>query len=771
MPWSPEKRAKYDAERKRASAARQAVKSRALAAVADYGANLDARNKALKTPTPRPFVAIDSEGVSFGPLIPVGDGTAQKQRTIFWGAATAESQPVWLCPHLAGDADPFCHSELILDWLCALPMSFGPKAIYVWFGSSYDASQIFADMPYEKAWEIQNGKPWRDKDAPDSRKRLGRYVIWKGFAISYLKQKFLRIGRLRNANRPRDPKTGKFEFLAQVTIYDVFGFFQTSFLNAAKSIPGSMTEAEAAIIEDGKKLRGEFQLSSIGSILKYTEAELHVLARMMESLRETLEDLDLKFSRWQGAGTIAATMFRQEKVKEHFWPVLTDRLPLEQEMAHRAFFGGRIETMKQGFHPGALYSYDVRSAYPFNQADLPSMAGGTFRQVQNVSRETVESANILSMFEIDFHCDVCLEGALSVNLIGGAIPGPAFYPLPYRDHKGRITFPPRARGVYMQREAACAYAWRDYWTAHFRKKGYDLACSIEIRQAMIFHPANDEKPFAFLRAYYDERRAIKEREKRTGVYDLTEKVIKLGVNSAYGKTAQSVGAAGRAPGTASPWYAAAITAGTRAQLIRAAMSIPPGSIVAFMTDGIISTRPLDVIEGEELGAWEAKKIPNGGMFFQPGVYILGAKPKHRGVKPDMLNEPVVDWLTRNCRDAWARGEPSFSSPYRYYMTLGAALASPERWQLCGHWVDARRELRLDNLGFKRLAPAFSKDKKARAEKLIDTTPAPAYFFDGGIEGTDFPLSALYMPEWLDINAGLENELAQLNEEISLAREE
>jgi hypothetical protein len=59
----------------------------------------------------RKFVAIDSEGVSFGEKIEMENGDlAQKQRTIFWGAASEDSEPDWL------DGNPYCTSIEIIEW-------------------------------------------------------------------------------------------------------------------------------------------------------------------------------------------------------------------------------------------------------------------------------------------------------------------------------------------------------------------------------------------------------------------------------------------------------------------------------------------------------------------------------------------------------------------------------------------------------------------------------------------------------------------------------
>jgi hypothetical protein len=52
-------------------------------------------------------------------------------------------------------------------------------------------------------------------------------VLWKGYAISYVKGKSLDVWRLADPEKPYRGK--KLHTSAHIRIYDVFGFFQSSF--------------------------------------------------------------------------------------------------------------------------------------------------------------------------------------------------------------------------------------------------------------------------------------------------------------------------------------------------------------------------------------------------------------------------------------------------------------------------------------------------------------------------------------------------------------
>jgi hypothetical protein len=102
----------------------------------------------------------------------------------------------------------------------------------------------------------------------------------------------------------------------------------------------------------------------------------------------------------------------------------------------------------------------------------------------------------------------------------------------------------------------------------------------------------------------------------------------------------------KAPPTANLFYAAATTANCRRRLVKAALR-DPHSVVAFMTDGIVTDRKLEglpnvINEGEEsrLGDWEYAPV-DGGTFLHAGVYSMRKAGKEltktRGVDPKRVS--------------------------------------------------------------------------------------------------------------------------------------
>ena len=118
----------------------------------------------------------------------------------------------------------------------------------------------------------------------------------------------------------------------------------------------------------------------------------------------------------------------------------------QQTAAHHAYYGGRIELLKQGFLENcSLHVYDnIASAYPTAMVDFPSLAGGEWINRTGAEppadslselRAAVEAACCMSMFKIRFQFPTYEKYDPDARK-AVFIP---FYPLPYRDKRGGIS--------------------------------------------------------------------------------------------------------------------------------------------------------------------------------------------------------------------------------------------------------------------------------------------------------------------------------------------
>ena len=764
----------------------------------------------------RPFVAIDSEGQNYLGSDILYDGVRYPRHdTYLWGAASDDGRPPsWLMAAETSGLDKRpLDAVQILDWLLSLPEQFGP-AVYAIFSGGYDITQILKHLPYEKAWQIEKRETYSDQK--DKRRRVAHSpVLWKGSAISYVKGKSFDVWRLADPDRPYCGK--KLHTTAHIRVYDVFGFFQSSFSAVVDSMVGSgrATMDEAEFIAAMKGRRDQFAHEDIERIKAYTTLELRLLARMMGDLRTGFEETGLHLRHWHGAGASASALIESQKLKMHYGrDIAASDISPQQHAAHHAYYGGRIELLKQGFIASAsLHVYDIASAYPAAMVDFPSLASGEWISKPGSAitkgslselRAAVEAASCVSMFKIRFQFptyeryDPDARKAVFIP----------FYPLPYRDKRGGNLFPASGYGWYNREEVLGAISWLERFVPDYprpRNKHQQMTV-FEIGEAWIFEPGQEGRvnqgPFDFVRDRFAQRRTIKEEADRAGRYDIREKAIKLSLNSIYGKLAQSVGGDGEAPSVANPYYAAATTAYCRRRLIEAAL-VDPHAIVFFATDGIVSTRPLNGLarvrkHGDvvDLGDWEYFEA-DSGLFVMPGVYTYGKvvydetgartiKPvtKIRGgdAKKYGAKLKANQWLIENVLAAWRtpfdphnpKQFPRIVAPYQKYITAGNALASRHRWKLAGRWTArpgeagaGTREINVHSVGNKReLTPdevcwpdyvSLPGREARRCNGLIRTVPAL---------DNDRALSRPRMPEWLDERIGEKVEDQEEQEEIS-----
>ena len=373
----------------------------------------------------RRFVAIDAEGQNYSSADILYDGVRYAQHgTYLWGAAADDGQPPhWLLsPETRGiDKKPLGAIE-ILDWLLDLPRKFG-RAVWAMFSFGYDVAQILRHLPFRTAWEIEKRETY--PDANGNTRPIGHApVFWKGYAISYAKGKSIDIWRLADPDKPWLPpaRAGGKKRLnksAHSRIFDVFAFFQSSFSAVTDSMAesGRATKDEADYMRVMKGLRDQFATVPIEEIKTYTTLELRLLARMMADLRNGFDETGLHLRGWHGAGAAASALIESQKLKVHYGEdIAASDISPQQDAAHHAYFGGRIELLKQGYMEGAsLHVYDIASAYPAAMVEFPSLASGEWANKQGNEfasgtlselRAVVEAASCVSMFKIRYQFPV-----------------------------------------------------------------------------------------------------------------------------------------------------------------------------------------------------------------------------------------------------------------------------------------------------------------------------------------------------------------------------
>jgi hypothetical protein len=439
-----------------------------------------------------------------------------------------------------------------------------------------------------------------------------------------------------------------------VEINECGPFFQCSFVKAITDWETGTPE-ERAMIRVNKLRRSEFD--TIGPVeIEYNRMECRHLEELMNKFRDVCQGSGYMPSRWQGPGYLATDMFRQRgipKRKEY-------GLDVEfQEYANHGYYGGRFELFKIGTVRD-VREYDINSAYPYAMLSLPCLMHGAW----NYRKGTPD------------------PGALFVANVRFGHRDTAVCNLPVRDEKsGTISWPSFGGGWYWSTEIAAALRtgktyiaeWRDYWQ-------YDKRC--------------DCRPFDWVKDVYAERKRI---GKGTKGY-----VLKLGLNSLYGKCAQSIGSAPYA----NPCWAGLITAHCRAALIDAYSRIDPRQLVMLATDGIYTICDLPWLDcGEQLGQWESK-LHREMFLVQPGVYFSSEaieRPKTRGAPMALMIEyeqifrdHFAHWLRNPPRDMLGliTTFPSVELPLTVFVGMKLAQAWRKPF-LAGKWLGTTRKIGFD----------------------------------------------------------------------------
>lgn len=382
--------------------------------------------------------------------------------------------------------------------------------------------------------------------------------------------------------------------------YDVFSFFATNFINVVKTMLGEDRISKKLI--EGKLARGTFEHWDINDLIAYNDEELVLLVEVMNKLRKALIDVDVRLTEWYGPGAIAKYWFKKYDVKQPQIPATASLYRALQS----SYYGGRFEQIQLGKFD-KVYEYDIRSAYPSVMATMP-----TFKEWKRVKGY---NKNKYSIWHVTFD----LRKYLSDGYRGAL-------PLPVRSKEGYICFPAMGKGWYWQHELQLVH---DFFPD----------AKLTIHEGYVAS-TDDDLPFAWVQDLYDYRIKLKKEG------NLSHYAIKVGLNSLYGKTAQTVGS----NIYHSLAWAGYITSSTRVKIARAAHSTNPENIIGFATDALFTTKSLDLPLSEDLGDWE-EQFFESSIFFQSGVYRLVngkvVNDRYRGVPLRQGIDDLISQLQRN----------------------------------------------------------------------------------------------------------------------------
>lgn len=485
-----------------------------------------------------------------------------------------------------------------LDFLLSLP----PQTIKVGFSFDYDINMMLRDLNiFQLMLLYEKG-----------------FVKWKGYRINWTPRKRFSVARSSR-------KYGK----KKCTIWDIYGYFQTSFVKTIWKWQVG-TDDELRTISRMKESRSQFTIAQIAEISSYCRLECKLGSQVFEKLLQNTRAVGLSLRRYDGAGSVAAAMLAKHDVQNY----MHQTIRLSDEVICAGYYGGRFDLTAYG-ECGNAFQYDINSAYPYQAVSLPCLSCGSWEYSRNY-----DSSQKWAIWHVSWNID-------KHHL---------WSPFPYR-HSGHIYYLRNGSGWYWSNEVLQAIAL--------------YPDSISVREGYIFHQACSHQPFSFITDYFQRRRRLKEQG------DLAEMVLKLGMNSVYGKLAQNAGRT--IPKTQCLIWAGIITSNTRAMLL-GAIKMAPNDTLLLATDATISRMEIPLSIGTNLGEWERSYLQSL-FIITNGVYqARGTKEdKHatRGISLKDLYDPdnnINHWAVIR-HQAVSSNRFTYSVDTKTFVGLGRALSS------------------------------------------------------------------------------------------------
>lgn len=576
-------------------------------------------------------------------------------------------------------------SSEALEWLSFLPERCG-KAVFLGYALNYDINHWLKDLPDNALYRL-----WKEGE-----------VRWEDYWIQWAPTRWFHVKHLPSGR--------------SVRVYDVFPFFQGSFLKACE-------EWEVAVpqeVKDGKAARQNFGPTDLPTIIAYNRVELTALVALVGKLKDGLYSAGINLSRWYGAGAIATHLLSAHGAKSD----IAETPPEVQEAALVAYFGGRIEAGRTGQIAGPIYNFDLRSAYPDAMRTLPNLANGRWERIP-----PSEDPDWMWFW-------LGNRDRFAVYRIEWEFPqGWRYYPLPWREKDGSIYFPRVGRGWYWTPEVAAAV-----------HAGKFRGGKVRVLGGWRFVPNDpNERAFPWVEDLYRERQ-------RVGPKTGAGKAIKLGINALYGKMAQRSGVFSRVPTFRSYPYAGYITSYVRAALWRYTEA-HLDSVISYATDGIYATSLLDKDNpsrslldphgpplGPHLGDWELS-VFDGMDIVMAGVYRLRKKDGSWDLYGRGYGKGGVPW--DRVIEGWSNGEARITVTVPRLHTLGECIhvrsgrvwVNRAKWR---SWTQEEKEIRLKEPALKRVGahpfdPQFGvpsdsapyDSRRDRTEETIGQRTAPS----------------------------------------------
>lgn len=562
-----------------------------------------------------------------------------------------------------------------LDFLLTLPKH--KSDIITSFSFTYDVTKILQDLPLANLQELAKTNE----------------TVWRRYRIGYLPRKYLEISH--------DGRS--------VTVHDTFSFWQMSFVKALMSSRELFTPEQIRSIDcrpndksahicdaDNqpcmlymKDHREQFDNVSPELIREYCYTECKYLSIIFRDFLRNMSEMKLPVTRYSlsGPGGVAQGFFALEHLRVYM-PAANNELAapgLPINIPLLSYYGGRFEISMIG-PVGDVIGHDKHSAYPAAAvANLPCLRCGRFERVDSYQ-----------------------PGELGFYLVGSRTSGP-WAPFPFRvNSQTKYWFNDSSLKKDASPGSIAFVHGGMRWVTSFEvetARHFFGDEAIPVYKGYIYRTPCKHKPFKRISELYLLR---KEGNPSEGL----SKIIKLLLNSIYGKLAQTIGVSSYRCHIWAGW----ITGATRAAVLSMALRAPE-DVVSIATDGILTRRPIPQDSDSSVPSWRAFKVTHHDLgtwdqtehqdcwLGMPGIYGFGSNDKddkaykRRGLDRNYF--PIS-----HLRATWERGQWAVNpvKPVRAFMPFRLAVQRTNSLDVLGEWPEMPKTIKFTSIHHKRTIP-------------------------------------------------------------------
>lgn len=279
------------------------------------------------------------------------------------------------------------------------------------------------------------------------------------------------------------------------TYFDASQFFRSSLENASQEwLSVGKADREIEISEFERK---DYRVNKKKQISKYCEQDAKLVRRLYDKFSQASESLNIPAGWPVSTGALAEQFYRVQFDQKIKYP--NSKIA---EMAWDSYHGGRFEVIERGL-VGETVTYDINSAYPSHASKL----------ADPYALDWYKSTDLEDFKTGDY-------GFIRATVTTSEAP---IQPFAVKSKElNKLIFPRLINTEITVPQQLFIYALEQ-----------GLIDSYEIKEGYTTRPAKVERPFNQIQELYRKRKEYEKEGK-----DLLAKVLKIIMNSIYGKTAQ-----------------------------------------------------------------------------------------------------------------------------------------------------------------------------------------------------------------------------------------